>query len=150
MKFLGNHTFTVGLRWVIGGIFIYAGAAKIGAPQNFSDNIAAFAILPDGFINIMATALPPFEILAGLSIVTGIQHRAAFLALLGLTSIFLAALGSTIARGIVVDCGCFGSNTPSVWKTWVAIGRDMFLLAGCGWGYWKARPNSKMVSQRLV
>lgn len=146
MKFLSNRFALSGLRWVIGGIFIYAGAIKLGAPQSFGDSIAAFAILPNDAINIMATALPPFEILAGLSIITGIQRRAAFLALAGLTFVFLVALASAITRGIVVDCGCFGSGTPSVWKAWVSIGRDMLLLAGCIGGYWEAQPNSKMAS----
>ncbi len=135
MKFLHHRLFLLLLRWVIGATFVYAGAMKIGAPENFSDSIAAFAILPNSAINLMAITLPPFEILAGLAAITGIQGRPALLALGGLTLVFLIALVSAVARGITVDCGCFGSGTPSAWSMAVAIGRDLLLLAGCIWGY---------------
>ena len=46
----------------LAGIFIYAGIDKIRDPLQFADSIAAFAILPAVFINLLALGLPPFEI----------------------------------------------------------------------------------------
>lgn len=130
-KLLENRFILRGLHWALGAVFIYAGWAKLGSPQDFSDSIASFAILPNRLINPLALALPPFEIIAGLAVVLGIRRRAALLAITALTVIFLLALGSAIARGISVDCGCFGTSSAS--KAWVDLARDVgFLVAAAG------------------
>lgn len=129
MKILESRFVIFALRWILGGIFIYAGATKLCSPQNFSDSIASFAILPNCLINLMSLGLPPFEILAGLAIVTGIQRRPALLGIAFLTTIFIVALGSALVRGFPVDCGCFGSGKPSLLGNWIFFGRDIPILA---------------------
>jgi len=124
------------LRWAIAGVFAYAGIRKVLAPQDFADSIASFAILPNGLINIVALSLPPFEILLALAVVTRVQRRPALLGLAVLTAVFMAALGSAIARGIAVDCGCFGSEEPSATAAWKALLRDIPLLAAALWLCW--------------
>lgn len=47
----------------------------------------------------------------------------------------MVALGSAIARGIVIDCGCFGSEEPSVGAAWRALLRDIPVLAAALWLY---------------
>ena len=81
MKFLQNRVVVIALRWALAAVFIYAGTTKLGTPQNFSDSIASFAILPNSLINILALGLPPFEIIAGLAIFIGIQRRPAIFGL---------------------------------------------------------------------
>jgi uncharacterized membrane protein YphA (DoxX/SURF4 family) len=122
-------------RWILAGIFVYAGVAKIVSPVDFSDSIASFALLPRGLIPWVALGLPPFEILAGICIVSGFQRRPALLGLTGLAAVFLLALGAAMIRGISVDCGCFGSSTPSVYSTWIAFGRDLLIFAVAGMLY---------------
>jgi uncharacterized membrane protein YphA (DoxX/SURF4 family) len=129
MKFLENRVVVITLRWALAAVFIYAGITKLGSPQSFSDSISSFSIIPNYGINLMSLGLPPFEIIAGLAIVSGIQRRPAILGLLTLTSIFMIALGSAIVRGIPVDCGCFGSGKPSVFGSWMSFGRDIPILA---------------------
>lgn len=129
MKFLQNRIVIIILRWVLAAVFIWAGATKLGSPQNFADSIATFAILPHSLINLIALGLPPYEIIAGLAILTGIQRRPAILALSALTIVFIIALSAAIVRGIPVDCGCFGSGKPSVFAAWIALGRDILILA---------------------
>lgn len=129
MNFLQNRIVIFMLRWALAAVFIYAGMTKLSTSQNFSDSIASFAILPNSLINLLALGLPPFEILAGLAIVTDIQRRPALFGLAALTFIFMIALGSAIVRGISIDCGCFGSEKPSASAAWIALGRDIPILA---------------------
>jgi len=136
MKLLQNRWVLGVLRWALAGVFLYAGIIKLLSPGNFSDSIASFALLPNGWISWVALGLPPFEILAGIAIVSGVQRRAALLGLTGLTAVFLLALGSAVARGIPVDCGCFGSGAPSVFDAWIAFGRDILIFALAGGLYW--------------
>ena len=61
-------------------IFIYAGIDKIRDPLSFADSIAAFAILPAVFINLLALGLPPFEIASGLMLLGPWTRRVGALA----------------------------------------------------------------------
>lgn len=127
LKLLDNRFLSRGLCWALAAVFIYAGGVKLGSPQAFSDSIASFAILPNWLINPLAVVLPVFEIVAGLAVISGIQRRAALLAIVALTAVFTLAFASAIARGIQVDCGCFGPASSS--KPWIALARDVLLLA---------------------
>jgi putative oxidoreductase len=129
MNLLKNRIIHRAIRWALAAVFIYAGIKKLAAPQAFADSIATFAILPKSLINLVALSLPPLEIIAGIAIITGPQRRPALLALTVLTVIFIIALSAAIARGIPVDCGCFGSGKPSVSAAWVALSRDIVILA---------------------
>lgn len=130
MKFLSNRLLLLALRLVIGGIFIYAGTLKIADPVAFADSIATFQILPSQLINVVALALPLFEILAGGALIFGLFWKQAAFALLNLTLAFAFFLIQAIVRGLQIDCGCFGSGEPSEWSAWFSLGRDILLMAG--------------------
>ena len=79
-------------------------------------------------IRIVPLAVPVLEIITGLSLILGVfESRASFAALM-MALLFGIALGSALFRGLEVDCGCFGSGAPSVWKTWSSLGRDLILF----------------------
>jgi putative oxidoreductase len=135
----------VALRLLLGAVFFYAGAIKLSAPQPFADSIASFALLPAPAIDPLVLGLPVFAMAVGGLLICGWLHRPAALAVLGLTGIFALALGSALARGLQVDCGCFGSGraTGRAWQ-WLALGRDLLLFAGAGALYLRgARPRQK-------
>lgn len=136
-QILRNKWLLVGIRMIIGAIFVYAGALKVLTPEEFADNIASFRLLPDTLINILALGLPPFEILAGLMMLSGWHYRSANLAILGLTIIFALALAQALARGLQIDCGCFGAGKPSAIRTWISFGRDILIFAAAFWTYWQ-------------
>jgi len=138
MSFFKHRFFLLALRIALGGVFIYAGATKISNPQAFADSIATFQLLPNQLTNIVALALPPFEVLLGVILIIGWKTRASSIAAAGLSLVFVIALGQAIARGIVVDCGCFGSGEPSLAKTWMSFGRACLLLAASSWLYFRA------------
>ena len=118
------------VRAAVGGVFIYAGAAKVADPQSFAEVIHAFRILPPAWINLLALTLPFFEIALGASLVGGWRVRENALAAALLVFVFLAVLLQAGARGIDTDCGCFG---PSAWAALEAVppvARDLVLLAG--------------------
>ncbi len=116
------------LRWGIGAAFLYAGILKWRDPIGFSDSIATFHALPPQLINLAALALPPLEVFLGVLVILGIWTRQGLFGLGLLTAIFLFALAQALIRGLPVDCGCFGSGEPSLWGTWLAIGRDFIIF----------------------
>lgn len=130
--FLNGRWLILAVRLVIAIAFVYAGVIKICSPQPFADSIASFKLLPSMFISLLALGLPPFEIAAGGLLLAGPRKRVASLSILLLSLIFILALGQAVARGLEVDCGCFGSGPPSRFKTWLALIRDLF-VAGAAW-----------------
>ncbi len=132
----------LGVRISLGALFAYAGAVKIGSPQPFADSIASFRLLPEILISPLALGLPPLEILLGLWLASGWRRREAAFSALVLAVVFLLALGSAYARGLAVDCGCFGSEEDPILgsrHTAVAIGRDLLLLLTAAFLYASAR-----------
>jgi hypothetical protein len=59
------------IRWVLGGIFIYAGSTKLLAPEIFAVLIEAFGLVPDRLIMPMAIVLPTLEVIAGVVFIYG-------------------------------------------------------------------------------
>ena len=95
-------------RLVVGGIFLVSGLAKIADPVRFLLTLREFQLLPGALESFLAVYLPWLEFLLGLCLVLGILHRTSALLIAGLNGFFIVAIGSVMARGIEVDCGCFG------------------------------------------
>jgi putative oxidoreductase len=124
---------------VLAAVFIYAGVDKIRDPAQFADSVAAFAILPNALVTPMALGLPLFEVLCGLIVLTPPSRRVGALALTLATAMFIVALVSALARGLTLDCGCFGAGAPSRPRMWVESILDVALFAGAMWLYLRSR-----------
>jgi uncharacterized membrane protein YphA (DoxX/SURF4 family) len=116
------------LRLVLGGIFIVAGASKIGHGAEFAAQIAGFRILPQPVIAPMALALPFLEVLLGGYLILGLFTRTAGWIAVLLLALFDGAIASAVVRGMTVSCGCFGPSDKTV-TTWAEVARDaVFVL----------------------
>ena len=122
-------------RLILGAVFIYAAILKIGSPQDFADSIAAYQILPFSVINLLALGLPLFELVCGLSVLTGLFIRIGSLGIFALLVIFTGALTIAQLRGLSIDCGCFGAHSWLDTNPWMALIRDGALLALIGFVY---------------
>jgi len=96
-------------RFVVGGVFIWAGLLKILDPLKFSQNIANYHVFSRDLSFLIALVLPWLEVLCGILVILGIFRPASSLLLSGLLGVFLILITVTIFRGLDVDCGCFGS-----------------------------------------
>ena len=129
MKAVALRYKTVAISIVLGALFVYAGAIKIRDPLAMADTIAAFGIVPLALINSFALAVPPFEIISGVLLIAGWYRRVAALALLISLGAYTTAIASALARGITIDCGCFGFGPGTRGAMWWDLGRDLTLLA---------------------
>lgn len=120
----------VAISLALAAVFTYAGIDKIRDPLQFADSIAAFSILPAVFINLLAIGLPPFEILSGLAILAPISRRIGALAMVLCSALFFTALLSALFRGLTLNCGCFGTGTPSRPRMWMELVLDALLFSG--------------------
>ena len=110
----GRPALPSGLVWIsrlaVGVLLIMAALAKIGAAQPFALQIENYDILPDGYENLAAILLPWIELVAGLTLVFGIWARSAAWVAVALMVVFTVAVGQAMARGLNIECGCFGSG----------------------------------------
>jgi len=104
-------------RWILGGVFVYMGLTKAMNPVDFLKLLRQYEMIESHFLlNLIAAALPWFEVLCGLLLLSGVAVRGAALMSLAMlvpfTFIVLnRALGIQEAKGIPFcaisfDCGC--------------------------------------------
>jgi putative oxidoreductase len=104
-----NRTVLLVFRLVLGGLFVYAGVVKVLDPLDFAQNIRNYQLVGQSLSFLAAVILPCLEILAGAFLIAGIWKRGASLVISGLLVFFIALTAVTMARGLDVDCGCFGA-----------------------------------------
>ncbi len=114
-------------RIVLGVVFIVASIDKIAAPDAFAGSIQAYRILPMATINTAALILAWLELLCGIFLLSGFMVKPSALIVSALLAVFLAAMLLAMARGLAIDCGCFGKEhaTP---LGWMKIAEDTGLL----------------------
>ena len=122
-----GERFHLAARLVLGGLFLYAGFVKIADPAAFAGEIAAYRLLPYFGNYLAAAVLPWLELICGVLLVVGYRSMAAAAVILFLTTLFMAALASTIVRGLDIDCGCFRHGGEKT-SAWTALGRDALLF----------------------
>jgi uncharacterized membrane protein YphA (DoxX/SURF4 family) len=97
-------------RVVLGAVFLVAGALKVPDPAAAVRAVRAYQLLPEPVVAPVAFGLPVLEIAVGLALVLGVFVRTAAIASAVLLFVFLVGVGSAWARGLQIDCGCFGNG----------------------------------------
>ncbi len=94
-------------------VFLAAALGKIGDAAAFAKQIHYFRLLPTGLENLMAITLPWVELLAALALLLRYRPRAGAVICAGLMGVFLFAVAAAVARGLDIECGCFGTSDAS-------------------------------------
>lgn len=115
-------------RVVLGGLLLWAGLTKVGDQQGMALAIDSYDVLPEGVVRPLAAALPWLEIALGAFLILGIFVRFSAIATGALLVAFLIGMAQAKARGLAIDCGCFGGGGPGEGVSWLDIVRDVALL----------------------
>ena len=119
-------------RLVLGGVLLLAGYLKFDELDKSQMAVRAYEMLPVPFANFIGIVLPFFEIGMGLLLIlgAGIRYSAALSALL--MAVFVVGISQAWARGLSIDCGCFGGGgqvEPGTANYLTPLLRDVGLLA---------------------
>jgi uncharacterized membrane protein YphA (DoxX/SURF4 family) len=101
---------TLAGRMIVGTVFIAAGLAKIGNPIWPAEAAQAYQILPANLAALWGDGQPTLEIMLGVLLVAGLTTRLAAVLTSLLLIVFIGAIASVWARGLSLDCGCFGGG----------------------------------------
>ena len=122
---------TLIFRLTLGAVLLIAGYLKAINPQKSAMAVRAYEVLPISIANFFGYILPWFEIGVGALLILGVAVRISAV-LGGLTMlIFILAISQAWARGLSIDCGCFGGGgtvDPSQTKYLEEILRDFGLM----------------------
>lgn len=108
-------------RWFLGALFVYLGWKKAMDPVGFLKLVRQYGVLETPLLlNLVAAALPWFEVFCGLLLLLGVAVRGAAVLLVAMlvpftTLILQRALALHAAGGIAFcaikfDCGCGGGE----------------------------------------
>lgn len=127
------------VRLVPAAFLLWAGLAKVFDTQESILAVNAYDVLPEGLVRPVAAVLPWIEIGVAVLLVLGLFVRFAGIATATLAGVFILGMAQAKARGLAIDCGCFGGGGPGDGVSWWDIVRDVpILLAGL---YLAFRPN---------
>jgi uncharacterized membrane protein YphA (DoxX/SURF4 family) len=131
-------------RLILGGTLLAAGLLKVSHPYTSAAAVRAYRLLPNNLANLIGYTLPWLEIGIALALILGLAVRICSV-ITGLLMIaFMVGVGSAWARGLTIDCGCFGGGgkvAAGATQYWQEMLRDMGLIVIVVYLIWK--PKSK-------
>lgn len=138
-------------RLVVGSVWVVAGALKLPDPAGSVRAVRAYELLPEAVVPTVGHLLPVVEVVLGACLLLGLLTRftAVLSTLLMLT--FVAGIASAWARGLQIDCGCFGGggfDADAASKYPGEIARDLALAAASAWLV--VRPQSRFALDSLL
>jgi uncharacterized membrane protein YphA (DoxX/SURF4 family) len=123
-------------RLGLAAVWLISGGLKVADPEQAYVAIQAYDVLPAGIAGAVAAALPFVEITLGLLLLAGLGTRLVAAASLVLLAAFIAGVTQAWARGLSIDCGCFGGGgavAPAETQYPQEIARDLGFVLLAGW-----------------
>lgn len=120
-------------RLLLAAVLAYAGLVKIGDLTEAGRTVALYRIVPADWAQLIGGVLPFAEVAVALLLAAGLATRAMAAGAAVLLAAYVAAIASVWARGMSIDCGCFGGGgalTGGAERGYaIDIARDLALLA---------------------
>jgi uncharacterized membrane protein YphA (DoxX/SURF4 family) len=98
------------VRLGLAGVLLWSGGAKVSEPQQAVMAVQAYEILPVSMGEFVGYALPLIELALGVALLVGVATRITAVASGALMTAFVIGVASAWARGLSIDCGCFGGG----------------------------------------
>ncbi|MGD0436516.1 MAG: MauE/DoxX family redox-associated membrane protein [Bryobacteraceae bacterium] len=118
------------LRLFLAVVFIYAAYTKLRDPwMVFAMSIDAYQLLPEWAVLTLGRTLPWLELVLGLLLALGFRLRYTASGATALLAVFFTIMLWAFAKGMAIDCGCFGPGDMIGPRT---LMRDGALLAISG------------------
>ena len=123
-------------RLTVGVVLLVAGLIKVVDILGMQLALNAYQLFPAPVVLVLSYVIPIAEIVLGIMLILGLFTRITSI-LSGLLFVaFIIGIAQAWARGLSLDCGCFGGGgqiDPSQTEYPEEIARDLGLLAACAW-----------------
>lgn len=123
-------------RFGLAAVFLVSGLLKAVDPDQTYIAVRAYDVLPDVGVEVVAALLPWVELALGLLLLAGVGTRLVAALSAALLLVFVAGVVQAWARGLSIDCGCFGGGgavEPGETTYVQELLRDAGFLLMAGW-----------------
>ncbi|HEX3591348.1 MAG TPA: MauE/DoxX family redox-associated membrane protein [Pseudonocardiaceae bacterium] len=97
-------------RLGLAAVWLVSGAVKAADANQTVAAVKAYDVLPAGLVGPVAGVLPFLELAFGLLVLLGIGQRLMGVLSAVLLLVYIAGVAQSWARGLTIDCGCFGGG----------------------------------------
>lgn len=134
------------LRVGLGLFFLVVGLIKVRDLNAFTEDVFNYQILFPPYDGYAAYLVAWLEVIAGLVVIIGLRGLLGGLTLIaGMFTTFIIALSIAAAKGLNINCGCFGSSDePTNFPLHIGMNAALLLLTlFLFWSY--SRKGSKSI-----
>ena len=124
------------VRLGLATVWLISGGIKVSDPNQTYIAVQAYDLLPAGLVSVVAAAVPFLELALGVLLLLGLGTRLVAVLSAVVLLAFIGAVAQSWARGLSIDCGCFGGGGQvSAGQTRYPqeIARDTGFLVLAGW-----------------
>jgi uncharacterized membrane protein YphA (DoxX/SURF4 family) len=97
-------------RLGLAAVWLISGGLKAADLDQAYVAVRAYDVLPSAAVEVVAVMLPFLELAVGLLLLVGVGTRAVAVLSAVLLVVFVAGVSQAWARGLSIDCGCFGGG----------------------------------------
>ena len=101
-------------RLVLAVVFAVAGWPKLLDPDGTVHSVRAFRLVPEALVPAFGYGLPVLELALALLLLVGLLTRPTAVVTGVLLIIFMVGIAAAWARGLSIECGCFGASSGPV------------------------------------
>lgn len=98
------------VRLGLAAVWLVSGAIKASDLNQTYIAVQAYDLLPAGVASVVAAGLPFLELVLGVLLLAGLGTRLVAIASGIVLLAFIAGVAQSWARGLTIDCGCFGGG----------------------------------------
>lgn len=98
------------VRLGLATVWLVSGGLKVGDLNQTYISVQAYDVLPPGAVSVVAAALPFLELVLGVLLLAGLGTRLVAIVSAVVLIAFIAGVAQSWARGLTIDCGCFGGG----------------------------------------
>jgi uncharacterized membrane protein YphA (DoxX/SURF4 family) len=123
-------------RFGLAAVWLVSGLLKAVDPDQTYVAVRAYDVLPDAGVEVVAALLPWVELALGVLLLVGVGTRLVAALSAVLLVVFVAGVIQAWARGLSIDCGCFGGGgavEPGETTYAQELLRDAGFLVMAGW-----------------
>ncbi len=123
-------------RFGLAAVWLVSGLLKATDPDQTYVAVRSYDVLPDAGVEVVAALLPWVELALGVLLLAGVGTRLVAALSAVLLVVFVAGVTQAWARGLSIDCGCFGGGgavEPGQTTYVQELLRDAGFLLMAGW-----------------
>lgn len=127
-------------RFGMAAVWIFAGVQKIDERMEMTQAIEAYGIFSPEWSGYVAYLIGPLELMGGVLLLLGLFLRESSAVAAVVLVLFMTGIAQAWARGLVIDCGCFGYNSADASQGMnyaLTLLRDAAFLFLTAWTIWR-------------